>query len=303
MGIQDRDYYREGSSFLDAWNRQGVTVWLIAITCAVFLGQCITGSPLGSPLVEVGGYSPWRVQDGEAWRLFTPMFLHAGLWHLFFNMLALYFVGTRLEEVYGRTEFVVTYLLAGVFAQAFYYLAWAADIAPGNPSVGASGAISAVLIVYACHYPRQQVLLYGIIPMPVWLLVAIFIGVNLMGVSGAVNGQIAYFVHLGGVVFGAVYFLTGVRFTSLFGTRRGPAARVAPRLRVVPADAIEDAPEPPHSAAGGSPRESGGPPDDSLEKRLDQVLAKVSKDGQGSLTPEEREILFKASELYKKRRK
>lgn len=299
MGIQDRDYYREGSSFLDAWNRQGVTVWLIAVTCVVFFLQYLPGSPL----VAVGRYDPWRVQDGEAWRLFTPVFLHAGLWHLFFNMLALYFVGTRLEEVYGRTEFLVTYLLAGVFAQAFYYLGWVADIAPGNPSIGASGAISAVLVMYACNFPRQQVLLYFVIPMPVWLLATIYIGLDLIGVFGGNRGGIAYFVHLGGVVFGAIYFLSGVRFTGLFGSRRGSAARVVPRLRVVPADAVEeDAPPPARAATAAAPREGGGP-EDSLEKRLDQVLAKVSRDGQGSLTPEEREILFRASELYKKRRK
>jgi membrane associated rhomboid family serine protease len=299
MGIQDRDYYREGSSFLDAWNRQGVTVWLIAVTCVVFFLQYLPGSPL----VAAGRYDPWRVQDGEAWRLFTPMFLHAGLWHLFFNMLALYFVGTRLEEVYGRTEFLVTYLLAGVFAQAFYYLGWVLDVAPGNPTVGASGAISAVLVMYACNFPRQQVLLYFVIPMPVWLLATIYIGLDLIGVFGGNRGGVAYFVHLGGVVFGAIYFLAGVRFTSALGARRGAAARVVPRLRVVPADAVEeDAPPPRSSPAGGTPGE-GGPPEDSLEKRLDQVLAKVSRDGQGSLTPEEREILFRASELYKKRRK
>ncbi|VTU01710.1 rhomboid family protein : Putative membrane protein OS=Singulisphaera acidiphila (strain ATCC BAA-1392 / DSM 18658 / VKM B-2454 / MOB10) GN=Sinac_5094 PE=4 SV=1: Rhomboid [Gemmataceae bacterium] len=300
MGIQDRDYYREGSSFLDAWNRQGVTVWLIAVTCVVFFLQYLPGSPL----VSAGRYDPWRVQDGEAWRLFTPMFLHDGLLHLFFNMLLLYLVGTRLEEVYGRTEFLVTYLLAGVFAQAFYYLGWVADIAPGNPTVGASGAISAVLVMYACNFPRQQVLLYFVIPMPVWLLATIYIGLDLIGVFGGNRGGIAYFVHLGGVVFGAVYFLAGVRFTSLFGSRRGSAARVVPRLRVVPADAVEeDAPPPTRSATAGGPPREGGAPEDSLEKRLDQVLAKVSRDGQGSLTPEEREILFRASELYKKRRK
>ena len=74
MGIQDRDYYREGSSFLDAWNRQGITVWLIAITCGVFFGQCITGAPILSPFVQIGGYAPQLVQEGEVWRLFTPMF-------------------------------------------------------------------------------------------------------------------------------------------------------------------------------------------------------------------------------------
>ena len=55
MGIQDRDYYRDGSGgFLGAWGRQGVTVWLIAITCGVVLGQMVTGQPLNNPLAYYG---------------------------------------------------------------------------------------------------------------------------------------------------------------------------------------------------------------------------------------------------------
>ncbi|MCE9565922.1 MAG: rhomboid family intramembrane serine protease [Planctomycetes bacterium] len=309
MGIQDRDYYREGSSFLDAWNRQGVTVWLIAITCGVFFGQCITGHPMMSPLVGIGRYDPQLVQDGEFWRLFTPMFLHASLWHLFWNMLALYFVGTRLEDVYGRSEFVAFYLCAGIFAQVFSFLAWSSGLMLGNPSIGASGAVSAAMVVYAFHYPHQKLYLYFLIPVPVWLLVIVYLCSDMLGAFGAINGPIAYFVHLGGAFFGAFYYQLGWRLIDLFpGSRRTARARSSPRLRVVPADAIEDTPTPVRSAVESAsrapePRTASEPGDDSLEKRLDQVLAKVSKFGQGSLTPEEREILFKASELYKKRRK
>ncbi len=308
MGIQDRDYYREGSSFFDAWSRQGVTVWLIAITCAVFFGQCITGNPLRSPFVEVGAYVPQLVQDGEVWRLFTPMFLHAGIWHLFVNMLVLYFVGTRLEEVYGRSEFVAIYLLAGIFAQVFYFLLWVGGIGPANPSIGASGAISAILVIYAFNFPHQRVLLYFIIPMPVWLLVVLYLGWDILGAMGAANAPVAYLVHIGGVLFGAIYFLAGLKFTDLL--RRSPreaSERLIPQLRVVPADAVEDTPTPVRAAVESPARakdgRDAGEPGEDLEKRLDQVLAKVSKHGQESLTPEEREILFKASELYKKRRR
>src|SRR5947209_5888967 len=102
MGIQDRDYYREGyNRFLHGWGRQGVTVWLIIITSVVFFVQCLNGYPDRSPLVKYGGYHPWFVQQGEVWRLLTPVFLHGGLFHLLFNMFGLYFVGSRVEELYG----------------------------------------------------------------------------------------------------------------------------------------------------------------------------------------------------------
>jgi len=112
MGIQDRDYYREGPSFLDRVGQQGAVVWLVAITCGVFFGQMLTGL-LKSPIVEAGVYDPNLILQGEVWRLFTPIFLHGGLWHLFFNMFALYWAGQRLEELYGSFEFVLFYLLAG----------------------------------------------------------------------------------------------------------------------------------------------------------------------------------------------
>src|SRR5262245_49998940 len=118
MGIQDRDYYREGSKrFFDAWGRQGATVWLIVITAVVFFAQCLTGDPSQSPLVDIGGYEPGKVLSGEVWRLVTPMFLHVGLWHLFWNMLILYWAGSWLEDIYGSREFLAFYLVSGLFAQ------------------------------------------------------------------------------------------------------------------------------------------------------------------------------------------
>jgi hypothetical protein len=109
-------------------------------------------------------------------------------------------------------------------------------------------------------------------------------------------------VHLGGALFGALYFQTGFRFSVL--VRRSPRAvarRVRPKLHVVGPPDSDDTPEPVGAAVESQPRprEKG----EEIEAKVDAVLAKVSKFGQESLTPEEREILFKASEIYKQRRK
>jgi len=306
MGIQDRDYYRDGSRGLfDSWARQGVTVWLVAITCGVFFGQCVTGDPRHSPLVDVGGFWSPAILDGEVWRLVTPLFLHAGIWHLFCNMLVLYFIGSRLEELYGRWEFLAIYLVSGIFASAVKLGLETAGVGMVVPSLGASGAISALVVIFAFHFPREQILVFGILPMPMWVAAALFVGLDALGAVGVGRKGIGYVAHLSGALFGLLYYQTGFRFGDLFGRRGRPTgARARPQLRVVPAEPDAPTPEPVGAAVENPPRPAeSGAVDEQLEARLDQVLAKVSKYGQESLTPEEREILFKASELYKRRRK
>jgi len=305
MGIQDRDYYRDGSGgFLDAWSRQGATVWIIVVTGVVFFAQCITGDPRDSKLVELGCYNPVKVLNGEVWRLFTPVLLHAGLMHIFINMLALYFLGRRVEETYGTREFVLIYVVAGVFANVVYLVTYLVGLTPDPRvvAIGASGAVVAVVIVYAFNFPRQQVLLFFLIPMPIWVVGVLFVTLDALGAAGAGDDHTAYVVHLGGALFGALYYLSGVRLSGPFS--RGPRLaerRARPQLRVVPAE-NDDTPEPVGAAVESQPRPKEAT-EENLEAKVDAVLEKVSKFGQESLTPEEREILFKASELYKKRRK
>ena len=133
MGIQDRDYYRESSSgFFDVWGRQGATVWIIVITSVVFLLQCFSPPPASSPLAIAGQYDPQLILEGEVWRLVTPLVLHAGFMHLLFNMLVVYFFGSRIEEAYGTLEFVLFYILSGLFASTVYLLLYVAGRSPSS---------------------------------------------------------------------------------------------------------------------------------------------------------------------------
>lgn len=303
MGIQDRDYYRDGSGgFLDAWSRQGATVWIIVVTSVVFVLQCVTPPPESSPLVKIGKYDPKLILAGEVWRLVTPLLLHANFFHVFFNLLVLYFFGKRLEETYGSLEFFLFYMISGVFASAIYFLLYFAGIVGYSTVIGASGAISAVVILFAFNYPHQKLLLFFVIPMPAWVFGVLVVLLDALGAVGAGNNTTAYIVHLGGALFGAIYYQSGLRFRGLFARESSRASRrIRPQLRVVPVDP-DDTPEPVGAAVEHQPRPREAT-DENLEAKVDQVLEKVSKFGQESLTPEEREILFKASELYKKRRK
>lgn len=305
MGIQDRDYYREGSSGLfDAWGRQGAVVWLIAITTVTFFAEFLTGGPLNGDLVKFGEYSTRAIRDGEIWRFVTPLFLHVGLWHLFFNMLVLYWAGMRIEEIYGSRETVIFYLVAGIFANGINFLAQQSGLISPSLGVGASGAVTAVLVLFALNFPRERVWLFFIVPIPAWLLVVLFVCLDTLGVFGVGRVGIGYLVHLGGALFGVLYFQSNFRFRDLLARSSRQSSRATrPQLRLVQTEPDEeDTAEPVGAPVESQPRPQGSM-DEHLEAKLDQILEKMSSHGQDSLNAEEREILVKASELYKKRRK
>ena len=139
--------------------------------------------------------------DSTAFRpvqLVTHMFMHGNMGHLFFNMLALFFFGPNVESIWGPKKFLFFYLFCGVGAMVLHILLG------GNSSVvGASGAITGVLIAFASLFPNAQVmLLIPPIPMKAKYLVLIILGIDLFfGLSHSSTG-IAHFAHLGGALFG-----------------------------------------------------------------------------------------------------
>jgi membrane associated rhomboid family serine protease len=134
---------------------------------------------------------------------FTAAFLHNGVVHLGFNMVVLLFIGRQLEEPLGKTAMAIL-LVVGAYAGAF--LQWAADPASMVVMIGASGAISAIIAVFALIFNRNQVKNIGPIP-GVWVralwLAAAWIGVQLlMGFAGGSFAHIAIWAHIGGFVAG-----------------------------------------------------------------------------------------------------
>lgn len=134
------------------------------------------------------------------WTPVTYMFLHAGLGHLFFNMIGLFFFGPRLEERLGSRDFLWLYFLGGIGGAAFSFF-----FAPQYPVVGASAAVYAVLLAFAMFWPRERIYIWGVLPVEAWLLAALLVlGSLWSGISGASSG-VAHFAHLGGLAFGFVY--------------------------------------------------------------------------------------------------
>ena len=140
------------------------------------------------------------------------MFMHGSFLHLAGNMLFLWIFGNNIEDSMGRVRFVVFYLLGGVFALLGQV---AVDPDAAVPTVGASGAIAAVLGGYALLYPRARVvtfifiiIIFTVVELPallvlgLWFLLQLAYGANDIAQPVDGGGGVAYFAHLGGFLFG-----------------------------------------------------------------------------------------------------
>ena len=134
------------------------------------------------------------------WTLFTYMFLHAGLMHLLFNMIGLFFFGPRLEARLGSRGFLGLYFLSGLGGAAFTFV-----FSFGSPVVGASAAVYGIIIGFAMYWPRELIYIYGVFPVQARWLAAFVVAISLYsGISGS-DGGTAHFAHLGGLAVGAGY--------------------------------------------------------------------------------------------------
>jgi membrane associated rhomboid family serine protease len=148
--------------------------------------------------------SPWWVT------IFTSMFLHGSFLHLAGNMLFLWIFGNNIEDSMGRVRFVVFYLLGGLAALGVQIVT---DPDSAIPTVGASGAIAAVLGAYALLYPRARVvtvifiiIFFTVVQLPALVVLGFWFVLQLLPAfsepMGEGGGGIAYFAHIGGFVFG-----------------------------------------------------------------------------------------------------
>lgn len=313
MGLQDREYYRDDDEpGFREWIGRRVTVVLIAVTVGVFLVQLFTNPERkgGGPVFDAFCLDAARVQDGQVWRFLTANFVYDPeyFFALLFGMLILYWFGIRKEDLDGGRDLVAFYLLAGLFAQLGLFALKAATVLdPAVKGFGAFAPITAVLAWFGARYARQPVNIL-IATVPAWSAVAgvIALGV-LLRLGGRMAGEfLAY--DLLGVAFGLGYEFGGFRVGDWIARMGGAAEsrRRPARLRVMPQDEEpefhpfeDDSPVGAGVAQAVEPRKNV---DEQLEAKLDRVLEKVSRTGRESLTADERAILQKASEVYKRRR-
>ncbi|MEZ4415391.1 MAG: rhomboid family intramembrane serine protease [Gemmatimonadota bacterium] len=220
----------------------------------------------------------------QPWGFLTYMFLHGGFWHLFWNMVGLFFFGPPLESRWGSREFIKYYLICGLGGAALSLFFPA-------PIVGASAAVYGVMLAFAMNWPDAPIYLWGLLPVKAkWFVGFLFVASLFSSLSGG-GGGIAHLAHLGGLVTGFLYLKSDYWKPTALSTR---TSRPRPRrLAIVPRE---------ERAESQPARPTRGRRDADEERLLDEVdrvLDKISAQGMESLTDQERSLLDQVSRMHR----
>jgi membrane associated rhomboid family serine protease len=202
------------------------------------------------------------------WTILTYMFVHGGWAHIGFNMLALYFFGPRVESRIGSRRFTILYFISG-FSGAFFSLLFA----PASPIIGASAGVFGVMMAFAYFWPDMPILIWGIIPVPARMLVILTTLIAFWSGFGGARDNIAHFAHLGGYA-GAYLYLRWLDRARAAFKRQATAAPPSATQRLEGWRSIDVARV--HEVN---------------REQVNRILDKISAQGLGSLTPEERVFL------------
>ena len=320
MGLYDRGYTQAGSDYgngghLARFMRQSMTVKIVVVTVVVYLIDNLFANNAINNTLHL---EPDAIKNPlKIWQLLTVGITHAPIsrtvWHIAGNMWSLWIFGRFVEQKYGGREFLALYLAMLAGASAIWCICALIGGDP-RPAIGASGGIAGIVVIFALSFPHQKLrLIFPPIAMPAWLLGALIVGMDALGAVGAAGrSNVAYTAHLGGALFGAIYFFSRIRLTggsnqtgyaqSSFGGQGGygtnPDAwkkggsgggwklpKIMPSLKKAKLKVYD-----PEKRAA------------ELDQRADAILEKMHKQGADSLTAKERKILDDYSRRVREKR-
>ncbi|UOK43866.1 MULTISPECIES: rhomboid family protein [Flavobacterium] len=224
----------------------------------------------------------------KPWTFITYAFLHADFWHLLFNMIVLNFTSRLFLTYFTQKQLFGAYLLAAIFAGLVFVLT-DLFLQQNTILVGASGAIMAVLIAAATYAPFSEIRLLLIGNVKLWHIALVLLALDLIQVP--MNNTGGHLAHMGGSLFGFIYIKTLQRgtdmskivskvidyFVSLFSPRR-----------TTPFKKVHKNVTPQYKKNTGTIIDKN-----STQKKIDEILDKISKSGYDSLSKEEKDFLFK----------
>ena len=276
------------------WSRLNVLYKLLAVNVAVFIVIAIIklfAFLFGAPQLSTEVVRFFSLPSNllkllvKPWTIVTYMFLHEGFWHLFANMLWLYFMGILFVMTFGEKALWRVYLLGGLMGALFFVLAY--NIFPvfaperyGSVLLGASAAVSAIVLAVAVYRPTETVLVFGILPVPLWLIGALYVLYDISMLT--VDNPGGHLSHLGGALFGvwfALKYKQGQDIT-LFLTKIN--FRRKQRMKV-------------HKNDYRPQDYEWNERQNEIKQELDRILEKIARKGYNSLTRKEREFLKRHS--------
>ena len=224
------------------------------------------------------------------WTFVSYMFVHAGLLHLLANMLMLFVFGTAVESRMGSRNFLLYYLFCGVGAAVFSLML--ATVMPVGTFVGASGAILGVAVAFAMFWPDAELIVFPIpVPIKARTLVIGLVVLDVIGSRLWPNDGIAHLAHVGGALFGYLFFRA-----QLLSQRSAAApARTVERVVMVQSGSAEPERRTPVTPMRPRRRAESDP----VAAEVDRVLDKISEKGISSLTPAERSFLDEVAKQKK----
>ncbi len=224
------------------------------------------------------------------WTIFTYMFLHEGFLHILFNILWLYWFGRIFLEYLDERKLLGVYILGGLSGAALYILSFNlfpafTEILPVSRALGASAAVLAIVISISVYVPNYTITLLFIGPVKLKYIAAFMVVLDIISIAG--NNPGGHIAHLGGALFGWLFirqYRQGTDFTkgiSSFIKRVSSWFKPESKLKVEYKKTATDYDYKRQQAE--------------RQKRIDDILDKISKSGYDSLTKEEKEILFRIS--------
>jgi membrane associated rhomboid family serine protease len=221
------------------------------------------------------------------WTIITYMFLHAGFWHILWNMLILFFSGKIFLEYVGDRRLLTVFLYGGIAGGMLFFILY--NISPafstGVPLVGASAGVVAVLVAAATYVPNMPVRLFFVLEVKFWIVAALAVVSYIAGVTGSNSG--GHLAHLGGAVVGYIFVQQlrkgndwSIGLYNLFNRIEGWFER-KPKVKKVYTN-----PSRKSSVKTASRTQND-------QQRIDEILDKISKSGYDKLSKEEKDFLFK----------
>ena len=224
----------------------------------------------------------------KPWGIITSIFAHFDLFHLFSNMLFLYFSGKFFEQIWSGKQLLITYILGGIFGgiaeiavQSIFY----STENNGALVIGASGSIMAIFIAVAFHSPQTQLLLFGKFTIRLYFLAIFFLIQDIIGIG--TKDTTAHFAHIGGAIFGILSIVTTKFIPSKSPNSKGFFNQIfksSKRKNVAPRFKSDEAYNQEKRAH---------------QEKTDSILDKISKGGYESLNQSEKDFLFKQSKNEK----